>query len=170
MTPLILHSREHPDWSVQQSLRSLVEQYQRQQAEGLNAQGQLPGPQTNGPVQGAFPPGGLAGTVPQPQQQQRLGISPAMSNAGLPNGATPSPLQNHMAPPMQMSMSQNSHASGSNTSPNVGGAVGPGNKRRRSTAAGVKAEDGEGGVNGAGGGKVKQSPRMGNGSKRMKGS
>jgi hypothetical protein len=152
MVPLISYSREHPELSVQQALRSLVETYAQQQA-------QLP-PNIN--VQGAFPPGGV-------QRPPGMMQSPALSSAGLPNGvvATPSPHQSNMAPPMAPSMSQTSHQSGGtggvNTSPNVApGSVGAGGKRRRST---VKDEEG---VNG-GGGKVKQSPRMASGNKRMKG-
>jgi hypothetical protein len=157
MVPLIAYSREHPELSVQQALRSLVDTYA--------AAAQAPNIQ----VQGAFPPGGVQGPRPQGMMQ-----SPALSNAGLPmnNGvvATPSPHQSNMAPPMAPSMSQTSHQSGSNTSPNVS-AGNVGGKRRRSTAAGLKDEDGINGA-GAGGGKVKQSPRMtsGGGNKRMKGS
>lgn len=174
MTPLITFSRDHPELSVPQALRSLVESYAQsaQQMAQAAAQQQNPnGGPGGGPVQGAFPPGGVQGP--------RMGVSPALSNAGLPvqgqaNGATPSPSMNHMAPPMAPSMSQTSHASGSggvNTSPNQQGAAQGGNKRRRSTAQGMK--DGDGGeANGTvgGGGKVKQSPRMASGNKRMKGS
>lgn len=165
MVPLISYSRDHPEMSVQQAIRSLVDTY-NQNAQQMGGMPQQPGP--NGLVQGAFPPGGVQGPR-NPAMAAAMGASPALSNSGLPgsqqaNGATPSPMQNHMAPPMAPSMSQTSHASGSNTSPNVGAS---GNKRRRSTAAGMKDDDG---ANGMGGPKVKQSPRMASGNKRQKGS
>lgn len=194
MTPLISFSRDHPELSVPQALHRLVESYATQQtaaqqqaasaamtpqmqaAQGV--QGGLPNPgASGGPVQGAFPPGGVQGPgvprpgMPNPQMMNAMGQSPALSNSGLPpgvgvvmngagGGATPSPHQSNMAPPMQPSMSQTSHGSGATgTSPGMG--QGQGSKRRRSTAAGMK-EDGEG--------KVKASPRMGGGGKRAKGS
>ncbi|KIW01195.1 uncharacterized protein PV09_07244 [Verruconis gallopava] len=160
MEPLITFSRERPHLSVPQALSLLVESYNANPPNLPNFQQ----PNSSGQIQGAFPPGGVQGSRPPGMMQ-----SPALSNSGLPvqaNGATPSPHQNNMAPPMQPSMSQTSHHSGSNTSPNVGG----GNKRRRSTAAGVKGEED---VNGGAAPKVKQSPRMTSGTnnnKRMKGS
>jgi hypothetical protein len=163
MQPLIFFSRERPELSVTQALNSLVESYQNQPPQ---PQQQTMSNANGIPIQGAFPPGGIHGAVRPPGMMQ----SPALSNAGLPqNGATPSPHQSNMAPPMAVSLSQTSHGQGSssNTSPNVGGG-----KRRRSTVKGD--DDGGGGVNGAtGGGKVKASPRQGGGvggGKRMKAS
>jgi hypothetical protein len=161
MQPLISFSRDHPEQSVTQALRSLVDGYVANPPSIPNPQ-QLGG---GGPVQGAFPPGGVQGGVrPNMAAMQ----SPALSNSGLPgqpNGATPSPHLSNMAPPMQLGHSQQSHQS-SNTSPNTGS----GNKRRRSTAVGIKGEDGE--INGGTPApKIKQSPRMASGNnKRLKGS
>jgi hypothetical protein len=96
-------------------------------------------------------------------------MSPAMANLALPNAMNGSPhlMQNHTPSPagghpMAAQHSQqgtNSNPS-ANTSPNVS------NKRRRST---VKVdEDGSADLNGAPTNKVKASPRVGSGAKRVK--
>jgi hypothetical protein len=165
-----------------------VANFGQTQANGI----QQPGAQFQpGFSQGARTPSGQGG---MPQRMQNpdgsfITMSPAMQHSLLPgvqangsphltsggtpislssgmvgNAHTPSPHQSNMAPPMAPQHSQQGSATGAsaNTSPNVSG------KRRRSTAQGVKNEgDDPGGVNGAGS-KVKQSPRMGSGPKRLK--
>lgn len=189
----MFYSKDHPELSVPDALSALVQSYS---ANAANSQAQMnsqafnqSAPVANGiPLnpsgQFQFPPGSRTPNGPGSMQQRMtsdgnfITMSPAMQHSLLPgaqaNGSphggimgahTPSPHQSNMAPPMAPQLSQQGSATGAsaNTSPNVPG------KRRRSTAQGVKAEgdDGGGNVNGVGGQKVKQSPRM-SGAKRMK--
>jgi hypothetical protein len=191
------YSKEHPELSVRQALDTLVQSYSASTANQMNpANFQTNGIQQPGMQfpqafnQGARTPsaqGGMPQRMPNPdgsfmspamQHQLLPGAqangSPHLTSGGTPmslgsgmvgNAHTPSPHQSNMAPPMAPTHSQQGSATGAsaNTSPNVS------TKRRRSTAQGVKNE-GDEGINGAGG-KVKQSPRMSaGGPKRIKNS
>lgn len=191
MQDLMDFSKEHPELRVSDALDRLVQSYQSANAQSAAnfAQNQM---NVNGVANSNFPggpagnnmmqAGGRSANLQRPDGTWAT-MSPAMQPSFLPgnqaNGSphlstgsntlsmnthTPSPHQSNMAPPMAPQLSQQGSAAGAsaNTSPNVSG------KRRRSTVQGVKAEDGDGVVNGAGP-KVKQSPRMG-GNKRMKNS
>jgi hypothetical protein len=149
MTSLIQHYLEHPEMPPSRALESWNN--------NMSAMHPLPNQtpqqmqQPNLP-QGARPPG----------PGQPMFMSPAMANQLLPNGSlsgspgmmhTPSP-NSH---PMVKQQSTSSHTASVNTSPNMTG------KRRRSTAKiEIDADD----MNGV---KIKQSPRVGGGGKRMKG-
>jgi hypothetical protein len=189
MQDLMHFSKEHPELRVSEALDQLVQSYNsmNSQPAGNFTQNQL---NVNGVVNPNFPggaggnnlmQGGGRNANLQRQDGTWAAMSPAMQPSFLPgnqangsphlstgsntismNAHTPSPHQSNMAPPMAPQLSQQGSATGAsaNTSPNVSG------KRRRSTVQGVKAEDGDGGINGTGP-KIKQSPRM-VGNKRMK--
>jgi hypothetical protein len=118
--------------------------------------------QSHAPQQGqGMPPGARP---PGPGQPTQMFMSPALQNSLLPNGAGGSPHFNNTPSPHSQPMikqhSTSSHTMSVNTSPNMN------NKRRRSTVKPDMDDGGVGEVNGAP--KVKPSPRMGGGNKRMK--
>jgi hypothetical protein len=154
MQELIAFVKENPNFTISDALVTLTQSYQQQagapQGQANVASGQQM-PQGNRMMSG---PNFMAMSPAMQNNLIQGGVgSPHMSSGTL--GHTPSPGQAHMAPPMMTQHSQQGNAAAStNTSPAAG-------KRRRSTAP-IKDEDN---VNGT---KVKQSPRMGNNSKRAK--
>lgn len=185
---IMYHQQDNPNLTLPQSMTGLIQTYKQkdlanqrlQQAQQGGVPGQMIPPQ-GGPVNpamqqmqqqgGSRTPGNFASPAMQhqmlPGAQQQMNGSPHIGPAGNPmmnniqgsNTHTPSPAMSHMAPPMVPTASQ--QGNGANSSPQTGN----GNKRRRSTAVGLK-EEGDDGVNGV---KVKPSPRMASGSvKRMK--
>jgi hypothetical protein len=184
--------------SFPNQMNAMQQQFMQQQQQGQGQVSMRPGAQNHAAIQqlqqqqqqqqqqqGARTPNapGMQGQFMSPAMANSLlpgvnqangsphmghGQNPLMNAALQGNTHTPSPAQSHMAPPMVPQQSQPGSTSGasSNTSPNNR------NKRRRSTAIGVKDEDGGGQPNGTtGAAKMKASPRMSsNTAKRLKGS
>lgn len=168
MTSLMAHYQENPSLNPPQAMHNWV--LQQQNANQMQGMPQNPmlqqgmPPQQQGTPQGSRTPSGPVQPGLPPNHQF---MSPAMANSLLPNATmngsphlmhqshTPSPASH----PMVAQHSQSSATASVNTSPNVS------NKRRRSTAK-VEADDGGGDMNGVQ--KVKQSPRVGGGNKRVK--
>jgi hypothetical protein len=155
MTSLMAHYMENPGMKPSEAL----EHWNNTMTTTLQVQQQNHGPQQGQGMQPNMPPGARP---PGPGQPGQMFMSPAMQNSLLPNGAGGSPHFAHTPSPSSQAMmkqhSTSSHTMSVNTSPNMN------NKRRRST---VKPDMDDGGeVNGAP--KVKPSPRMAGGNKRMK--
>jgi hypothetical protein len=191
MQGIIAYSREHPNLNVPQALDALVQETHLKLNSPMHQFSQMPSHQNqmlfqqmqqqakgmaNGPMmaqrQGsegflnmspAMQAGMLPGNMVNGSPHLSSGTNPLGLNAGnlIGNANSSSPAQTHMAPPMATQQSQQGNAASAKSSPNVTA------KRRRSAAAGIKGEDHDGEVNGAGAAKVKPSPRMGT-SKRAK--